>query len=230
METGKTEFEIIIAQHLISPDPAYSVQSKDLYRELYVTLEEEFTKIKRESNADSVLFHSSLLRLWSLNRFYLTVSGAPTSVTHKCRTCRMWRTPSLPVYVTCYQNQIRGKYWSRHILLKDILSAENCGWRWDAASFGSVPQLARLNLQGILILKEFDSNKVWTILITLNILFTKWELHFRNSPLKFSIDASSKLCFSITFLHCSSVISVKDLLFRNHGFAFTIIFKLKKKK
>lgn len=44
METGKTEFKIIIAQHLISPDPAYSVQSKHLYQEPYVTLEEEFKK------------------------------------------------------------------------------------------------------------------------------------------------------------------------------------------
>lgn len=42
METGKAEFEIIIAQYLLSsPDPAYTVQSKYLYQELYVTLEKD---------------------------------------------------------------------------------------------------------------------------------------------------------------------------------------------
>lgn len=46
METGKAEFEIIIAQHLISPNPAYGVQPKYLYQELYVTLEKELNKIK----------------------------------------------------------------------------------------------------------------------------------------------------------------------------------------
>lgn len=61
METGKAEFEIIIAQHLlISPDPAYMVQSKYLYQELYVTLEKELQKIKIKSN----MVYFSTLACW----------------------------------------------------------------------------------------------------------------------------------------------------------------------